>query len=340
MESTGREGTGRAAPGDDVVVGVLVPEGNPMPPGLEPLSGEAVVRLVRSREELIDVARDAHVFCVWDFRGQRLREVWPEARQLQWVHTASAGVDAVMFPELAASDVVVTNTRGVLDDAIAEFVLGAMLIFTKGFHTTLALQRDRHWRHRESERLAGRHVVVIGAGSIGRAVARLCRQAGTTVEGVAREPRADDPDFDRVIGSADLHTALPRASFVVVCAPLTAETRGMLGAEEFAALPPGARVINVGRGPVIDEFALLEALRSGHIAGAALDVFETEPLPTDHPFWSMDEVIVSPHMAGDFAGWEEAFSEVFVDNFRRWTRGEPLRNVVDKGRAVAPATSS
>lgn len=329
---TSEEGGG----GQDAIVGVVVAEGADMPPGLDVLQDEADVRLARSDDELADTVGAAEVLCVWDFRRQRLREVWPKAGRLRWVHAASAGVDAVVFPELTTSDVVVTNTSGVLDGAMAEWVLGVMLVFTKDLRTTFDLQRQRRWHHRDSERLAGKRVLVVGAGSIGRAVARLCRAAGTRVEGVARAPRPDDPDFDRVVGPGELRTALSTADFVVVCAPHTVETRGMIAAPELAALPPGARLINVGRGPVVDETALLDALRSGRLAGAALDVFDEEPLPAHHPFWEMGQVIVSPHMAGDFAGWEEAFSGVFVENFRRWTRGQPLLNVVDKARAVTP----
>lgn len=329
---TGEGGGGGG--GGDVIVGVVVAEGEDMPPGLDVLRDEADVRLARSDDELAETVGAAEVLFVWDFRRQRLREVWPRAGRLRWIHAASAGVDAVVFPDLAASDVVVTNTHGVLDGAMAEWVLGAMLVFTKDLHTTLDRQRRRCWHHRDSERLAGKRVLVVGAGSIGRAVARLCRAAGTRVEGVARTPRPDDPDFHRVVGPGELRAALSTTDFVVVCAPHTVETRGMIGGPELAALPPGARLINVGRGPVVDETALLDALRSGRLAGAALDVFDEEPLPAHHPFWAMDQVIVSPHMAGDFAGWEEAFSGVFVENFRRWRLGEPLLNVVDKGRAV------
>jgi phosphoglycerate dehydrogenase-like enzyme len=334
----GTDERGKAA--GDVVVGVVVADGDDLPAGLEGLSEQADVRLARSDDELAEVAGHAEVLCVWDFRRPRLRTVWPRARRLRWVHAASAGVDAVAFPELAASDVVLTNTRGVLDQSIAEWVLGVMLVFTKDLHTTLALQRRREWRHRDSERLAGRRVVVVGAGSIGRAVARLCRAAGTSVEGVASAPRAGDADFDRVVGPDRLGEVLSGADFVVVCAPLTPATRGMIGGPELAALPAGSRLVNVGRGPVVDEAALLDALRAGRLAGAALDVFDQEPLPADHPFWAMDQVIVSPHMAGDVAGWEEAFSAVFMENFRRWSRGQPLLHVVDKARVVAPVTGS
>lgn len=319
------------------VVGVLVAEGDGMPPGLGVLGSEADLRLTHTTEELAEIIGDAEALCVWEFREPRLAKVWGEAQRLQWVHAASAGVDAIVFPELTDSDVVVTNTRGVLDDAIAEWVLACLLAFVKDLPTTLALQRRRRWRHRETERIAGRRVVVVGAGSIGRSVARLCTATGMRVDGVARRARRDDPDFGTVTTAAGMHDLLAGTDFLVVCAPLTEHTRGLVGAAELAALPRGARLVNVGRGPVVDEGALVEALESGHLAGAALDVFGEEPLPRDHRFWDMEQVIVSPHMAGDFVGWQQAFSEVFVDNFRRWRAGEPLLNVVDVHDLVAGA---
>ena len=310
-----------------------------MPPGLGPLHELADVRLVRGDAQLTESLRDADVLLVWDFRQPRLGALLPRAHRLRWVHAASAGVDAVNVPELVDSDVVITNTRGVLDGAIAEWVLGVLLLFVKDLHGTLRLQHARRWRHRDSERLAGRRLLVVGAGSIGRAVARLCRAAGMWVGGVASRPRPGDADFDEVVGPDGLHAALADAEFVVVCVPLTVETHGMIGAHELAALPPGARLVNVSRGPVVDGPALLAALQSGRLAGAALDVFDEEPLPADHPFWTMDQVVVSPHMAGDFAGWEEAFSAVFLDNYHRWRRGEPLVNVVDKAKLASPVRS-
>ena len=318
------------------VVAVLVDEDGDMPAGLDALGEVADVRLARGAAGLVEAVRDADVCCVWDVRRRWLAEAWPAVRRLRWVHAASAGVDAVLFPELVDSDVVVTNTRGVLDAAIAEWVLGAILMFVKDLHGTLRLQDRREWRHRDTERLAGRRVVVVGAGSIGQAVARLCRAAGMHVEGVAQVPRHGDDVFERVVGPGSLRQALSGADFAVVCVPHTAKTHRMIGAAELAALPPGARLVNVARGAVVDEGALLDALQSGRLAGAALDVFVREPLPADHPFWGMDQVVVSPHMAGDFAGWEEAFSAVFLDNFRRWQRGDPLSNIVDKAAAMAP----
>lgn len=337
METGGRLGA-EPHPAERHVVGILVAEDEGMPPGLETLPDIADVRLVRGDVGLVETVRDADVLCVWDFRHQRLEEAWPEAQRLRWVHAASAGVDAVNIPPLVESDVVVTNTRGVLDDAIAEWVLAVMLLFVKDLHGTLSLQQRRDWRHRNTERLSGRRVLVVGAGSVGRAVTALCRAAGMRVDGVARTPRPADGTFESVVGADKLRESLAHAEFVVLCVPLTVETHGMMGEAELAALPHGARLVNVSRGAVVDEDALLDALRSGRLAGAALDVFQQEPLPRDHPFWELPQVIVSPHMAGDFVGWEEAFSEVFLENFRRWQRGEPLANVVDKGQLMAPGS--
>ncbi len=321
-------------------MGVVLPDDEPLPAGLEALEDDAEVRVGRVGRDAEDVVAAADTLFVWEFREPVLARSWQRAERLSWVHTASAGVDAVVFPDLVDSDVVVTNTRGVLDDAIAEFVLGAMLLFAKDLHTTLALQREHRWRHRESERLAGKHVLVVGAGSIGRSIARLCRAAGTTVDGLARSARTDDPDFARVGAADELHELLARADFVVISAPLTEATRGMIGARELELMQRSSRLINVGRGPIVDEEALLEALRAGEIAGAALDVFAEEPLPADHPLWDEPGVVVSPHQSGDFVGWREAFTDVFVENFRRWRSGQPLENVVDKAAAVGEANSA
>ncbi|MBW3591706.1 MAG: D-2-hydroxyacid dehydrogenase [Actinobacteria bacterium] len=328
------------AAGARTKVVVLVPEDEEMPPGLDPVTELADVHLARTDAELSEVIGEADILCVWDFRRPRLARFWPEASNLKWVHASSAGVDAVLFDELVRSDVLVTNTRGVLDDSIAEYVLGAILAFTKDLPTSIRLQQKGKWRHRDTERSAGRRVLVLGAGSIGRSVGRLCRCAGMVVEGLGSRSRPGDDVFEGVVGPDGLDEALGRAEFAVACLPLTAETRGMIGADQFAAMPPGSRFINVARGPVVDEDALVRALDSGHLAGAALDVFVQEPLPAGHPFWEMEQVIVTAHQAGDFVGWEEAFSAVFVENFRRFERGEQLNNVVDKERMLPPGSES
>ncbi len=318
------------------LIAVLTAPGEAPPPGLAPLERQARLRFAGTRDELRAALSQADVLLVTDFRTRILREAWPAAQRLQWVHATSAGVDAMMFPELRASPIPVTNARGIFDGAIAEHVLGMMLAFAKDLLGTVALQRERRWRHRETERLAGRRVLVVGAGSIGRRIARLAAAAGLHVEGIASRARAADADFVAVHAAAGLHAALAEADFVVVAAPLTAATHGMFDAAAFGAMRPHARFINIGRGPIVETDALVAALRSGAIAGAALDVFEEEPLPAEHPLWDLPNVIVTAHMAGDFIGWRAALSEQFIENFRRWQAGEALFNVVDKQRGYVP----
>lgn len=307
------------------------PEEGP-PPGLDDLERAASVSYASTARELEDVLGKAEALYVSDFRSDHLAAAWHRAGQLRWVHAGGAGVDALLFPDLVASDVVLTNSRGVFDRAIAEYVLGLLLAFAKDLPTTLELQARRTWEHRETERLEGARLLIIGAGPIGRAVARLARTFDMETTVVARTARGSDPELGAVLGAAELERALPAADYVVVAAPLTPETEGMIGARELAGMKETARLVNVGRGPIVEESALVEALRSGEIAGAALDVFANEPLPPEHPFWELEGMIVSPHMSGDFFGWRRALSGLFLENFRRWVEGRPLLNVVDKQR--------
>ncbi len=306
------------------------------PPGLDRLEERAEIRHATTREGLIEAVGEAQILLVTDFRTRFVRDAWPHATRLEWVHATSAGVDALLFPELIQSSIPVTNARGIFDRPIAETVLGMILLFAKDMRTTLALQERREWRHRETERIQGKRALVVGAGSIGRQIARILDGAGLAVDGIASRPRSDDPDFGTVYGTDALHEQLPRADYVVIAAPLTETTRGLFDAEAFAAMDPGARLINIGRGPIVVTDDLVTALDQGVIAGAALDVFEEEPLPAAHPLWDMPNVFISHHMAGDFVGWREALIHQFIDNFERWSGGYPLRNVVDKQRGYVP----
>ena len=268
---------------------------------------------------------DTEVLLVWDFTTKAVERDWAHAGSgLRWVHTASAGVDRMIFPGLVDSDVVLTNSRGVFDLPIAEYVLGLVIAQAKGLPGTLRLQTGRTWRHRETERVAGRRAVVVGSGPIGRATARLLRAVGVEVDVVGRRASEGVHAFD------ELGALLPRAEWFVVAAPLTGSTRGMVDAELLAALPRGARVINVGRGALLVEDDLVAALRSGHLGGAALDVFEREPLPADSPLWELPGVVVSPHMSGDVVGWRDDLADLFLANLDRFRAGEELENVVDK----------
>jgi phosphoglycerate dehydrogenase-like enzyme len=237
-------------------------------------------------------------------------------------------VDWLLFPELVESDVVVTNARGVFDGAIAEWVIGMLLMFTTDTLRTLELQREARWEHRETRRLAGSRLVVVGPGPIGRAVAARARDLGMEVAAVGRTGRLD-AELGRVEPVERLAEVVATADHVVNALPLTDRTRATFDAAAFAAMPATATFVNVGRGRTVDEAALVTALATGGIAAAALDVFEQEPLPADSPLWSMPNVVVSPHMCGDYAGWRELAVAIFVDNAERLARGEPLRNVVD-----------
>jgi phosphoglycerate dehydrogenase-like enzyme len=299
------------------------------PPGIGPAVEVADLRYAPDADALRAEIQDADVLFYWRATRSWVEDCFEAAGRLRWIQSASDGVDGLLFPALAASDVLVTNARGVFDEPIAEWVIAAMAAFTTGLHTSVLDQTRRAWIDgRQRARLAGQHLVVVGPGPIGRATARRARALGLTVEGVGRAERLD-PDLGDVGGPAGLHDALGRADHVLDALPLTDETRAMFHAPEFAAMPPTARFYNVGRGGTVDEAALIDALRAGGIAGAALDVFAEEPLPSDSPLWTMPNVIVSPHICGDVAGWEEIVVELFVDNLRRFAVGEPLRNPVD-----------
>ncbi|MGQ1796111.1 D-2-hydroxyacid dehydrogenase [Kocuria oceani] len=314
---------------------VLTAEGTPPPANEAALRRLADITVV-TREGLAEaLAGDAgrppaEVLLLWDFFSDALSGAWDAATALRWVHVAAAGVDAVLFPELRASGVRLTNARGVFDRPVAEFVLAAVLAQDKQLHRSEALQRDRRWVHRELRRTRGSTALVVGTGGIGRETARLLRAAGMAVRGAGRTARSEDPDFGTVVPAAELAEHAGWADHLVLAAPLTERTRGLVDARVLAAMPPHGHLVNVGRGPLVDEDALLEALLAGRLAAATLDVFATEPLPPAHPFWAMDEVHVSAHLCGDVEGWREELAAQFEDHLRRWTAGEPLRHEVDK----------
>ncbi|MER6248146.1 D-2-hydroxyacid dehydrogenase [Streptomyces griseorubiginosus] len=273
----------------------------------------------------------ADVLLVWDFTSTAVRDAWPgEGPRPRWVHTASAGVDHLMCPELADSDTVVTNARGVFDQPIAEYVAALVLTMAKDLPRTLELQREGVWRHRESQRVAGTRACVVGSGPIGRAIVAALKALGITTALVGRRSRTG------IHGPDDLGRLMARADWVISAAPLTAETRGMFDARRFGMMQPSARFINIGRGQLVVEQDLVEALTKRWIAGAALDVFESEPLPPDSPLWHVPGLIVSPHMSGDTVGWRDELSAQFVEMYERWEAGRSLTNVVDKKRGYVP----
>jgi phosphoglycerate dehydrogenase-like enzyme len=289
----------------------------------------------RPSDEAMAAIRDAEVYA-----GFGLPPVLFEAAErLRWVHTAAAGVGSLLSPAFVASDVVLTNAAGVHAEPIAEYVLGGVLYLLRGFDLAVAQQRTATW---ERARFVGAdtpmrelgecQVLVVGAGGIGSAVARRLSAGGARCVGVRRRPELGAPaGFERVVAADAVDAELPQADVVVVAAPLTGETRGVLDARRLALLQPRAIVVNVARGSLIDERALADALASGRLRGAVLDVFEREPLAPDSPLWTLPNVLVTPHVSAVSPArfWERGV-ELLVENWRRYERGEPLRNLVDK----------
>ena len=323
---------GADAPGPVVVV---VNYTEQVPDGLSSLVGaEATFRAASTKARLDAILPEAEIALIWAYKSDLLEGSWELARKVGWVHIAAAGVDRPLFPKLVDSSVVVTNAAGVFDRPMSEWVLMCILAFVKEMFDNVERQRERRWVNREVGVLEGQKVLILGAGGVGRDIAHVLGKMGMEVRGMARSRRDGDPDFGTVHPMRDLPELLPWADFVISALPLTAATRGLFGAEEFALMKRTARFINVGRGASVDEDAMIAALETGEIAGAALDVFVTEPLPPESPLWGMPQVYVSPHMSG--SGFEERLVVLFLDNLRRWKEGLPLRNVIDKRLGFVP----
>lgn len=314
---------------------VLGESADDRPPHLEPLADRLDLRFTDA-EGLGEAVEGARLLFLWDFFSTAVAGVWPHARDLEWIHVAAAGVDSLMFEELRASEVTVTNARGTFDRPIAEFVLASVLAHAKRLHESRRLQQERVWRHRETQLLAGSRALVIGTGAIGREIARLLRAVGVQVRGVGRTPRTSDPDFGEVVASSDLAAEVGWCDHLINAAPLTPATTGLIDARVLAAMRPTAHLVNIGRGASVDEADLVAALTEGEIAAASLDVFEVEPLPADSPLWTAPGCVISAHMSGDVVGWRDTLARQFVANAERWLAGEPLENVVDKKLGYVP----
>jgi phosphoglycerate dehydrogenase-like enzyme len=254
-----------------------------------------------------------------------------EAPGLRWVQLISAGVPQDLCPPARERGLTVTNLAGLYGPSIAEHALALMVMLARNLHVALRNQQARQWDRNVAETMSdlhGRTLALVGAGNIGRHVARLARAYGMRVLACRRTERPT-PFVDRVYPLRKLHALLAEGDFVAVAVPLTARTEGMLGPAEFGAMKRGAFYVNVSRGGVAREAALLEALRSGHLAGAGLDVFAVEPLPPEHPLWVMPQVIVSPHYSGETVNNSALPAERFARNLRCWLMGRPMEGVVD-----------
>jgi phosphoglycerate dehydrogenase-like enzyme len=299
---------------------------------LEQLPNSTEIVTASSADSLRPAAPTADVILNGMGQGDILRELWPLAGKVRWVHSLSAGVEGVLFPELVDSPVPLTNARGVFKESLGEFVIAAALFFAKDLRRMLRGQAEERWDQFDMEELYRQSMGIVGYGELGRAAATRARALGMKIYAVRRRPELykDDPIVHRAFAVADLREMAAISDYLVVAAPLTPSTRNLVDESVIRAMKPTGVLINIGRGPVIDEAALIRALEEKRIRGAALDVFNVEPLPKGHPFWRLENVLLSPHCADHTATWLDEAMQCFVDNFRRFTQGEPLENVVDK----------
>jgi phosphoglycerate dehydrogenase-like enzyme len=318
---------------DNITVLVLADPTEPRLAMLEELPAETGIAVGNSAEAFVRAAPDATVIFNWSLIGDLQREVFRMCPKVEWVHARSAGLDGLLFPELVESSALLTNGRGVYSDSLGEFVMGAILYFAKDLRRMIRNQEAGAWEPFDIVDVRGQTVGIVGYGDIGRAVATRVRALGMRVLAVKRHrPLAHeaDPLAERIYGPEGRIEMISRSDYVVVTAPLTPETLGMIGEPELAAMKPDAVLINVGRGPVIQESALIKALSEKRIKGAALDVFNTEPLPQGHPYYKLENLLLSPHCADNTPDWMDQAMRFFLAQFERFRTGEPLRNVVDK----------
>jgi D-2-hydroxyacid dehydrogenase (NADP+) len=254
-----------------------------------------------------------------------------KAPRLRWMHVFNVGVDHPIFEEMLARGVRLTTSAGSTAVPIAQSAIMGLIALARGFPRWLVAQRSRRWdpeRGQPPADLQGQVAVIVGLGKIGAEIARLARALGLRVVAVRRGPRREDDPVDELHPPAALPGLLGRCDWLIVACPLTPETRGLIDADSLARLPRGARLINIARGEVVDEPALIAALKGGQLAGAYLDVFETEPLPPASPLWDMPNVLVTPHNSAAAAGNEQRVLELFLDNLGRWHHGAALLNEV------------
>jgi len=317
---------------DAITLLVLADPASPELALLEALPDTTTIAVGVMAEAFDRTAPQADVILIGEGGAQLFEQVWRMACRVRWVHTLSAGLDGLLFHDLVESPVPLTNARGVFSDALAEFAIGAVFFFARDFRRLLRSQTAGIWDPFDIVEVRGRTLGLVGYGDIGRAVASRARALGMHVLAMRRRPELSQEDHEvaRVFGTDQKLELFRQSDYVVAVVPLTPQTRGMIGESEFAAMKPDAVLINIGRGPVVDEAALIRVLEQKRIRGAALDVFETEPLPAGHRFYRMDNVLLSPHSADNTRGWKERTMRVFLENFDRFRRGELLVNVVNK----------
>ena len=281
-----------------------------------------------------DIA-DADIVIGWSLRGEQIRA----AQNLKWIHSTATAVHALMSPELRASNIIITNARDVHGPVVAEHALALIFALAKRLPQAMRYQQHKHWAQQElwdtqlpPRELRGAPLCILGLGGIGRPLAKLAKCVGMRVVGVRESSQRSCEGVDVVYGFDQLQQALVDAGFVVLALPLTEKTDRLMNAERLSWLKNDTYLINVGRGALVDEVALVDALRKQSLAGVALDVTTQEPLSPDSPLWAMENVLITPHIAGLTNKMWERHYETFTENLRRYWNGEPLLWVVDKAK--------
>ena len=281
---------------------------------------------------------DTDIFVGYSLRADQLKY----AKNLKWIHSTAAGVAQLMYPELRDSGLLVTNPSGVFSVPMAEHTMGLLIALARNFPDSVRHQDHSNWGQQEIwnkpqklTELNGQVLLIVGFGSIGRELAKRARAFEMRVWGVTRTGRGDANLAEKILPTSELHEALPHADYLVIAAPETAETTGsrqLLGAPQVALMKPGARLINIGRGSLLDEAALVSALETGALAGAALDVTALEPLPSDSPLWKAPNLFITPHTSAISTCLWDRETALLVDLLERWFDGRELTNQVDFSR--------
>jgi D-2-hydroxyacid dehydrogenase (NADP+) len=301
-------------------------------PGYREPAGDTEESEEQARGALHTILAEAEVLFTLSLMPADLLSLAPH---LRWIQLTSAGADRLLDSEVLKSNITITTASGIHAAPVGEYAVGVMVMLAKGWPGLFRAQTRREWARITPQELEGSTVAVVGMGNVGQEIARLAKALNMHVLGVRRsgEPlESGDYVADEIVAPLELLSVLSRSDFVVVCLPLTEETHHLIGELALRSMKPTAYLINVSRGAVVDEAALLRALTEGWIAGAGLDVFETEPLPEKSWLWQLNNVIITPHLAGETPIYNERAVDLFCENLRRYVAGEPLLNVVDPSR--------
>ncbi len=278
---------------------------------------------------------DTDIFVGYSLRAEQLTH----AKKLKWIHSTAAGVSQLMYPELRDSGIVVTNPSGVFSPPMAEHTMGLILALARNFPDSTRHQDRSHWGQQEIwdkpqrlTELSGQVLLIVGFGSIGRELAKRARAFDMRVWGVTRSGKGDTTHAEKIVAAHQLEEALPQADYVVIAAPETSETRHLIGTPQIARMKPGARLINVGRGSLLDESALIRALESGALGGAALDVASVEPLPPESPLWKAPNLLITPHTSAVSDRLWDRETALLMDLLERWFNGREMFNEIDFAR--------